>query len=125
MIIVADLAAHQATRYLVLRPGTCLALTFRILCRTTWAQRLQPSPFPSDKSHRLPFHAWTIAEGRSISRAMPPKQATLGYVKSSQQTMGCRPHCCSHQVYSILIEVMTGNSSEIPMAAKLSLSNQP
>jgi hypothetical protein len=102
MIVVADLAAYQAARHLILRPGSCLALTFRILRRTTGTQshHLQPSRFSDDKSHGPRLYAWMTAEGNPLTRAMPPKQATLGYVKSSQQTLGCRLHCCSHHASS-------------------------
>ena len=35
------------------------------------------------------FHFVDVVQSRNYLAVMPPKQATLGYVKSSQQTLGC------------------------------------
>ena len=78
---------------------------------------------PKTHVRRLTW-AESSALPQRLSQKMPPKQATLGYVKSGQQTLGCMlrpPVSSSHSLNSASPVV---NSLEIPMELPLNLSSQ-
>lgn len=66
-----------------LSASSCTALPIRLACRIL--QPVQPQLLSSVTSRR--YQHWS-SRLNCIS-TMPPKQATLGYVKSSQTTLGC------------------------------------
>ena len=91
MILDAGLAARQAAKYLISPPKNSLFISSAFLrCANSCVpHRSQSTPLCNHKGRLLQYHVRAIDERRLITPAMPPKQATLGYVKPSQQTLGC------------------------------------
>lgn len=75
------------------RVSSCTALPLRLACRTL--QPIRPQLLSSITSRRFQSEGLQIC---SIA-TMPPKQATLGYVRPSQTTLGCEQaiNCMFHE----------------------------
>ena len=81
--LAAYLTSNRFHRPLITR------FTYSALPRNGDALRPQTFHLPQLKTPALHFSPVPLVRSNKPSAIMPPKQATLGYVKSSQQTLGC------------------------------------
>ena len=98
-------AAIRQSMPVSFRVSSCTTLPLRLACRTL--QAIRPQLLSSITSRRFQSEGLQIC---SIA-TMPPKQATLGYVRSSQTTLGCEEatNCMLHR--SLHIDKHTTGSS--------------